>query len=180
MPFFTGLVLALVWFIDTVWEHWCRPYVVSVTPPRSTTPPPRARHVTAPVVPPSEQAHWPMINERHQERARLMQESLAVTAMLCTIDTERYPVRWAQAQDVAAQEFVTRTGLAYWERARDIFLALGEQHADDRATLNHRFPVGHAVAVQPAATVSHDNMLAPDDEAIWNRLYGWLDEEDAC
>jgi hypothetical protein len=60
-----------------------------------------------------------------RERENRMRETMAITELLRTIDTDQYPFKWGQAQAMAAGELGTHDGLVYWERARLRFIELG-------------------------------------------------------
>jgi hypothetical protein len=106
---------------------------------------------------------WATVQRERNDRVR---EATAITALLRTIDTARYPFKWGQDQAMAAQELGTHDGLVYWERARLRFIELGGGELPPH--------VPAVVMPEPVAVVPAADALAPEDEAIAARLLDWL------
>lgn len=105
--------------------------------------------------------------ELHRQRA----EEQAITVLLGSIDWAGDPVRWREAQRMAADELSVSWGLVFVERARVHFLALGGGELPPR--------VGGQRVLEPVATMPVDDALAPADDVMYRHLMSWLDHKES-
>jgi len=154
MTFLAWPVVGLIWLLDRLWEQR-----------RQATPPPRrVVHHGRPLTD-TERQHRQALAPLQRERNDRVQEAMQITAIRRSMDAAGCPVQWQEAHALAFEELGTYIGVAYWERVRDHFFALGGGVLVD----------GEPV---PVATVPAADALAPADEAIAARLLGWLTEKE--
>jgi len=166
------LALGLTWLIDMITGALRAVIARRRQAQRHVLAQARSVPVAAQAAPPSvvdpARQHRAAMHELHRRRA----EEQMITTLLGSIDTAHYPVRWRDAQRMAAHELGATEGLVFVERARLRFIELGGGEMPP-------FVAGQRV-LHPVAA-ANDDALAPDDEAVAARLLGWLvEKEERC